>query len=160
MKHRCHFVLLASLLMVVVPAQARLGETLSELQNRYGKPAPQERTNKFNAVWLLEGEDGALMYSVTFDAKGKSIAEGMKPVRYAKFTNETVRLFLETQLVPYRDSKTVRTVKPGEKYVFGGKEYTTMAEEIVVVDDANDLLLVWTKAAPPSVMAVRSVMMQ
>ena len=57
-------------------------------------------------------------------------------------------------------SNGVRTVKPGEKYVFGGKEYSAAANEIVIVDDANDLLIVWMQGAAPSVMAVRSVMMQ
>ena len=146
-------------LLTAVPVQARLGETLGELQKRYGKPEPQVKTNKSAATWYLEGEEGQMVYTATFDAKGKSIGEGMKPVRYAKFTPQTVRIFIEMQLAPYQDSKTVRTVKPGEKYVFGGKQYTASPEETVIVDDANDFLIVWTQSASPSVMAVRSVLM-
>ena len=158
MRCRILFVLLTGLL--AIPAQARLGETLSDLQKRYGKPEPQLKTNKSAATWYLEGEEGQLVYTATFDAKGRSIGEGMKPVRYAKFTDQTVRLFIETQLAPYKGSKTVRTAKPGEKYVFGGKEDSVGANETVIVDDANDLLIIWTQGAMPLVMAVRSVMMQ
>ncbi len=143
-----------------VPAQAVLGEKQADLRKRYGKPEPQSKGNKNAATWFLEGEDGQLLYTVTFDAKGRSIGEGMKPVRYAKFTRETVQTFIQMQLAPYRDSKTVLSVKPGEKYCFGGKEYTVGPEEIVVVDDANDLLIVWTQGAAASVMAVSRVMMQ
>ena len=157
MKRSLIFSFLACLL--VIPAQARLGETLGEMQKRYGKPESQDRATKNAATWFLEGEEGELIFTATFDAKGKSIGEGLKPVRYAKFTNETVRIFIEMQLAPYRDSKTVHTAKPGEKYIFGGKQYTASAGETVIVDDANDFLIVWTQSSTPMVMAVRSVMM-
>ena len=157
MKRSLIIVVLACL--TVISAHARLGETLSEMQKRYGRPEPQVKTNKSAATWYLEGEEGQLIYTATFDAKGKSIGEGMKPVRYAKFTPQTVRLFIETQLAPYQNSKTLRTIKPGEKYVFAGKQYTASPEETVIVDDANDLLIVWTQGATPSVMAIRSVLM-
>ena len=158
MKRGLLFALFACSLLL--PAQARLGETLSELQKRYGKPETQDRSTKSSATWYLEGEEGALIYTATFNAKGKSIGEGMKPLRHAKFTDETVRLFIEVQLAPYRDSKTLRTVKPNEKYVFGGKENTASTEEVVIVDEANDLLIVWSRGGAPSVMALRSVLMQ
>ena len=146
--------------LISVPARAVLGEKLGDISKRYGKAEPQPRGNKNAATWVLEGEDGQLIYTATFDAKGRSIGEGMKPVRYAKFTDDTVRTFIEMQLAPYRDSKTVRTAKPGEKYSFGGKVYTAGKDESVIVDDANDLLIVWTQGALPSVMAVSRVMMQ
>lgn len=152
--------LLVSLVCLLwTPAHAVLGETLSEISKRYGKPEPQAKGNKSAATWFIEGEDGLLIYTVTFDAKGHSVGEGMKPVRYAKFSQETVKTFIAMQLSPYQGSKTVRTAKPGEKYVFGGKPYTASSAETVVVDDANDLLIVWTQGAMPSVMALRSVMM-
>ncbi len=157
MKRCLILVLLAGLW--VVPAQARLGETLADLQKRYGKPEPQAKNNKNAATWFLEGEDGQLIYTATFDAQGKSIGEGMKPVRYAKFTQETVNAFIEIQLAPYRNSQTVHTAKPGEKYTLRGKVYTAGNVETVIVDDANDLLIVWTQGATPSVMALRSVLM-
>lgn len=157
MKRCLIFVLLAGL--SIIPAQARLGETMSDLQKRYGKPEPQAKGNKSAATWFIEGEDGLLIYTVTFDAKGLSIGEGMKPVRYAKFSDATVHTFIEMQLAPYRDSQTVRTAKHGEKYTFRGKKYTAGNVETVIVDDANDLLIVWTQGATPSVMAVRSVLM-
>ena len=100
------------------------------------------------------------MYTVTFDPKGKSIGEGMKPVRYAKFTQATVQTFIDMQLVPYRDSKSLRGCKSGEKYVFGGREYIVGVDETVIVDDPNDLLIVWKQGAGASVMAVRHIMMQ
>lgn len=157
MKRSLLLVLLACL--ATVPAQAVLGEKLSDLTKRYGKPEPQPKGNKNAATWLLEGEEGQLIYTATFDAKGRSIGEGMKPVRYAKFTPQTVQAFVDMQMAPYKDSQTVRTAKAGEKYAFGGKVYTAGSEESVVVDDANDLLIVWTKGALPSVMAVSHVLM-
>ena len=158
MKRSLIIVLLACL--ISVPIRATLGETVSQISKRYGKPEPQAGNKKNAATWVVEGEDGQMVYTATFDAKGRSIGEGMKPVRYAKFTDETVRTFIEMQLAPYRDSKTVRTAKPGEKYSFGGKVYTAGPEENVIVDDANDLLIVWTRGAVPSVMAVSHVLMQ
>ncbi len=155
---RC-LILVSLVCLLWIPAQACLGETLGEISKRYGKPEPQAKNNKSAATWFIEGDDGLLLYTVTFDAKGVSIGEGMKPVRYAKFTQATVRTFIEMQLAPYRDSTTVKTVKPGEKYSFRGKSYTTGNVETVIVDDANDLLIVWTQGAMPSVMAVRSVLM-
>jgi len=143
----------------VLPVRAVLGEKLSDISKRYGRPEPQPKGNKNAATWLLEGEDGQLIYTATFDAKGRSIGEGMKPVRYAKFTDQTIQKFVEMQLAPFRNSKTLRTAKPGEKYSFGGKIYSAGREETVIVDDANDLLIVLTKGALPSVMAVTHVMM-
>ena len=157
MKRGLIFVSLVCLLWI--PVHATLGETLSEIAKRYGKPEPQAKNNKSSATWFIEGEDGLLIYTVTFDAKGKSAGEGMKPVRYAKFSQATVQTFIAMQLAPYRDSQTIRNAKPGEKYSFGGKLYTVAQEEKVVVDEANDLLIVWTQGALPSVMALRSVMM-
>ena|ERR1035437_5616165 len=158
MKRFLVFVFLAGLLLV--PAQARLGEKLDALKKRYGKPVPQERTNKSVATWLLEGEDGALIYTVTFDAKGRAVAEGLKPDRYAKFSDETIRGFIDMQLAPYRDSKTLRNVKVGEQYSFGGKKFVVAREETVFVDEANDFLVVLTAGGAPSVMAVTHVMIQ
>ena len=157
MKRCLILVLLAGLW--VVPAQARLGETRSELEKRYGKPEPQPRNNKSAATWFIEGEDGLLIYTVTFDAKGFSIGEGMKPVRYAKFSQTTVQAFIAMQLSAYPDSKTLHTAKPGEKYSFRGKNYAAGSMVTVIVDDPNYLLIVWTQGATPSVMAVRSVLM-
>ena len=155
---RCLILILLAGLWIV-PAQARLGETRSDLEKRYGKAEPQPKNNKSSATWFIEGEDGLLIYTVTFDAKGRSIGEGMKPVRYAKFSQATVKEFISMQLSLYSDSQTVRTVKPGEKYSFHGKNYTAGTVETVIVDDPNDLLIVWTQGAMPSVMAVRSLLM-
>ena len=153
-------VIIVSLVCLLwIPAHATLGETLGEISKRYGKPEPQAKNSKSAATWFIEGEDGLLLYTVTFDPKGISVGEGMKPVRYAKFSQATVQTFIAMQLAPYRDSQTVHTVKPGEKYTFRGKNYAAGSVETVMVDDANDLLIVWTQGAMPSVMAVRSVMM-
>jgi hypothetical protein len=150
--------LLACLLLV--PARARLGEKLDELKKRYGTPAPQAQKDSGSAVWFFEGEDGQLAYSVRFDAKGRSIAEGLKPVGYAIFSRNTVQNFIDGQLAPYRDSKTMLRVNPGEKYGFGGKSYVCGSQEMVIVDDANNLLIVWSRGGVPMVLAATHASMQ
>ena len=146
--------------LMLVPARARLGDTLDVLKKRYGTPAPQERRNPNSAVWFFEGEDGQLAYSVTLDAHGKSIAEGLKPVGYAIFSRNTVQNFIDGQIGPFRNSKTLRSVSPGEKYTFGGKIYTCEVKETVLVDDANDVLIVWSRSAVPTVIAATHAAMQ
>lgn len=138
--------------LLAVPAPARLGETLAELSRRYDKPISQ--TAKDNASWLFEVMDGALLYSVTFDANGRSIAEGLKPIKRAVFSRKTVMTFIEGQLVPYEDSPTKRIVPPGEKYQFAGKEFTCGQDEYIVVDDPRGLLLVWSQGREPAVMVI------
>lgn len=150
--------LLASL--VVTTSQARLGETLAQLKARYGRPAPQERKDPRSAVWFFEGEEGELAFSVTFDAKGLSIAEGLKPLKQARFPANTVEDFFDLQMEPSRGSKTSRTVKPGEKYTFAGKTFICAEQESVVVDEPNALLIVWTHTGLTSVMAVRPEMLR
>jgi hypothetical protein len=155
--------LLAGLLISLTLAttgQARLGETLDQLKERLGKPEPQLRKDASAAVWFFEGEDGQLLYTVTFNAKGFSIAEGLKPLKRARFPKDTVQDFIDSQTAVYRGSKTILTVKPGEKYRFAGKVLVCGEQEVVLVDDPNDLLIVWTRGGIPSVMAVRPEMVR
>ena len=132
-------------------AQARLSETLSEIKKRYDSPAAQTRDN---ATWLFEGEDGQLVYTVTFDAKGRSIAEGFKPVKRARFTKENALGFIEMQLAPYHDSKTLRIIPAGEKYRFAGQDFVCDPNEYVVLDEPRGLLLIWSQVVNPAVMVV------
>jgi len=156
---RLLFLLLAGLLFT--PAHARLGETLAQLKQRYGSPAPQARRDPGSAAWFFEGEDGELVFSVTFNAKGESIAEGLKPLKRARFPQNTVQDFIDLQMAPYRGSKTLRSFnKPGEKYTFAGKTLDCGEQESVIVDEPNGILIVWTRAGLPSVMAVRPEMLR
>jgi hypothetical protein len=143
---------------LTTPGPARLGETLSDLTKRFDRPLSQ--TAKDNASWLFEAEDGALLYSVTFNAKGQSIAEGLKPVKRALFTKKTAMTFIEGQLVEFADSTTKRIVPPGEKYSFAGQGFTCGRDEYVVLDDARGLLLVWTQGTEPAVMVVSPEMLR
>ena len=150
--------LLAS--VALTSAHARLGENLTQLRARYGKPAPQERRDPSSAVWFFEGEDGQLAFSVTFNAKGVSIAEGLRPIKRARFPEGTVQDFIDMQMDPYRGSKTLRNLKSGEKYTFAGKPMVCGEQESVLVDEANGVLIVWTHAGLTSVMAVRPEMLR
>jgi len=141
-------------------AHARLGETLEQLKARFGKPEPQAQPRKDMAVWFFEVEDGQMIYNVTFDAKGHSIAEGLRPVKRAIFTKDIAQDFIQQQIAPFRESKTLRTCKPGEKYQFAGQTFTCGEGEIAVVDDANGVLVVWVQKGVPSVMAVTREMVQ
>jgi hypothetical protein len=140
------------------PARAVLGETLDQLRAHMGKNEPQSR--KDAAVWFYEVEDGRLLYTVTFNAQGRSVAEGLKPIKRAIFTKEAAQDFINAQLSLAKDSKTLRTFKPGEAYTFGGKPYTCGLEEYATVDEANDLVIVWNRTRAPSVVAFRREFMK
>ena len=157
---RFHTAALLACLTLATTGQARLGETLDQLKEHLGRPEPLLRKDANSAVWFFEGEDGQLLYTVTFNAKGESIAEGLKPLKRARFPQDMVQGFIDSQTAPYRGSKTIRTVQPGEKYRFAGKALVCGEQEVVVVDDPNGLLIVWTRDGIPSVMAVRPEMVQ
>lgn len=142
------------------PVHAALGETLDQLKTRWGKPEQQAQPRKDQAIWLFEVEDGQLMYSVTFDASGHSIAEGLRPIKRAIFTKDIAQDFIQGQIARFRDSKTLRTFKAGEKYQFGGQAFTCGDGEVAIVDDPNGVLIVWTQKGVPSVMAISHAMAQ
>lgn len=144
--------------LAATTGHAVLGETLVQLREHMGKPEPQSR--KDAAVWFYEVEDGRLVYTVTFNDKGLSIAEGLKPIKRAIFTKDAAQDFISAQLAPTKDSKTVHSFKPGEKYSFGGKPFICGEEEYVTVDEASDLMIIWNRSRAPSVVAVRSVMLK
>lgn len=139
-----------------LPAHARLGETQDDIRKQFGKAGGESR--KESAFWLIEGNDGLLNYTVTFNAEGRSIAEGLKPVRRARFTEADARSFIESQLLPWEDSPTLRILKPGEKYTFAGQDFVCAKNEQVAIDEPNGVLVIWTKAA--SVVVVSTEMLQ
>ncbi len=148
--------LLAAALLVSAaasPAFARVGEPLAVLKERFGK-APDPKSPKNMAVWFIESIDGPLVYTVTLNAKGVSIAEGIKPLKRAILTTKIAQDFLEDQMVVLKDSKTARVMKTGEKYEFAKQSFTCAEHEYVLLDEPNGLLLVWSRAGIPSVMAV------
>ena len=147
-------------LLLFSTAEATLGDTLEQLKIRYGKPEQQARPRKDQAVWLFEAEDGQLMFNVTFDARGHSIAEGLRPVKRANFTKDIAEDFIQGQIAPYRNSKTIHTFKSGEKYRFAGQIFTCGDQEVAVVDDANGILIIWEQGGVPSVMAVTASMVR
>lgn len=154
------FLFVAILLLAVsaTPGHARPGETLDKIKERFGKPQPQ--THKEIYVWTFEAtEGGLLIYTVTVDGKGLSVAEGLKPFKNAVFSAQVAQNFIDFQLEPYKDSKTLRIVNAGEKYRFGGKEFVRDENEYIAVDEANRILLVWNRAGIPSVIVVRPEMM-
>ena len=160
MRPACHLVLailLASL--ASVSAQARLGETPADLKKRFGRPEPESRAN--NVFWLFEGTYGHLLYTVTLNPAGRSIAEGLKPVKRARFTEDDALVFIESQLTPWEGSKTMLTLKVGDKYRFAGQDFVCGQYEHVVVDEPNGVLLIWNKATvDPAVMVVSPEMFQ
>ena len=143
--------------LLASPASARLGETLDQLKARYGKP--ESGTRKDVYVWLFETEDEKqLMLSVTFNAKGLSIAVGLKPGPYARFSQNSVQAFLDVQLAPYSKSKTLLHPKTGEAYAFAGRNFVCGEHEEVYVDDDHGILIVWNQEAP-TLMAVSAAML-
>ncbi|MDI1320919.1 MAG: hypothetical protein PSW75_12110 [bacterium] len=144
--------------LAATTGRAVLGETLAQLKEHMGKPEAQSR--KDAAVWFFEVEAGRLVYTVTFNDKGLSIAEGIKPLKQAVFTSKAAQDFIDAQLTLAKDSKTVRSFQPGETYLFGGQPFTCAPEEYVTVDEARDLVVVWNRSRAPSVIAFRREMLK
>jgi hypothetical protein len=160
MPARIRFLLLLFLAaLAALPARALLGETLGDLKKRFGPPEVQMEKRKDNAYWLFEGDDGQLMYSVTFNAQGRSMAEGLKPLKLARFNKARVMEFIESELVLVRDSPTLRRPKPGESYTFAGKALTCAETEYIAVDDKQGILVVWNKSGVPAVLVISPEMM-
>ncbi|MBI2512241.1 MAG: hypothetical protein HYV96_09685 [Opitutae bacterium] len=153
-----NLLLVASACLVALPAHARLGEKAAELRQRFGKPEAQPQKNVL--VWLIEESAGALLYTVTLDEKDTSIAEGLKPFRQAKMTEQSARNFIAEQLSSLPSDHKAHELKPGEAYAFAGEKLTCGPNERVVVDDANGMLIVWTVAPTPSVLAVTRAMFE
>src|SRR4051812_34779718 len=120
--------------LTAVSGYARLGETLAQLKEHFGTP-PDPKSPKGLLVWFVESIDGPLVYTVTLNAKGVSIAEGMKSVKRGVMTQKIVQDFLEDQMALVKDSKTARVVPPGEKYAFAKQGFTCGPKEWVLVDD-------------------------
>ena len=146
------------LALATMPALARIGEPLDKLRVRFGK-APERESPKNMAVWFIESIDGPLVYTVTLNAKGVSIAEGIKPLKRAILTTKIAQEFLQDQMVLLKDSKTARVVPPGEKYEFAKQSFVVAEGEYVMLDEPNGLLLIWSRAGIPSVMAVTREML-
>jgi hypothetical protein len=148
--------------LAAVPARAVLGETASELQKRFGRPDPtlQQGLHRNVIIWAIETAQGErLIYTVTFNSKGLSISEGIKPGRRAILNEKLAQNFVDNQLAVRSDATTTHQPRPGEKYKFGGQEFTRAANEEVWVDEASDFLVVWVKGKEPLVMAVRAEML-
>lgn len=154
MQRRLHRLLTLTLLVLWAagPVHARLGEKMADLRSRFGKPEAQLQKNAF--IWLIEENAGALVYSVTFNEQGISIAEGLKPLRQSKLTEQSAQNFIGEQLATLPAGNTAHEVKTGESYTFAGEKFTCGTNERVVVDDTNGLLIVWTFAPNPNVLAV------
>jgi|SRR6478609_9556594 len=142
-----------------LPAAARLGDTLSDLKKQFGPPEVQMEKRKDNAYWLFEGDDGQLMYSVTFNPQGRSMAEGLKPLKLARFNKARVMEFIDSELILVRDSPTLRRPKTGESYTFAGKTLTVAPTEYIAVDDKNGILVVWSQSGVPAVLVISPEML-
>lgn len=145
------FVVLASLVLGAGSALARLGDSASDLRKRFGRPEAQPAKNQL--VWLVEEPAGALIYSVTLNDRGISIAEGLKPYRAGALSEQSARNFIADQISVLAEPGKARLVKPGESYQFGGETLACGPGEHIVVDDANNFLVVWTKGTSGNVMA-------
>ncbi len=137
---------------------ARVGEPVAKIKERFGKPDPKSPKNM--VIWFIETTNGALVYTVTYNAKGISIAEGLKPLKSAFLSAELAHNFIQDQVVLIKDSPTTRIVKPGEKYEFAGQAFVCAENEFVVLDQANDLLIIWSRGSTGTILAVSREMIQ
>lgn len=155
--------LLACLLTACPPAaRAALGETQAEIQRRFGRPDPwlQHGLQKNVMIWAIETpQSERLVYTVTFNAKGHSMAEGLKPVGRAMLTDNYAQSFVDNQLAMHPEAKDTPRLKPGDKFTFGGQAFTCGANEAVWVDEKADFMIVWSQGPKGHVLAVRREML-
>ena len=111
-------------------------------------------------IWFIETTNGALVYTVTYNANGISIAEGLKPLKSADLTAESAKNFIQDQVSLIKDSSTTRIVKPGEKYEFAKQAFVCAENEFVVLDQTNDLLIIWSRGSAGTILAVSREMIQ
>lgn len=156
-------ILVVCLLLSAASGHAALGETLADLRKRFGPPEPLQPYAQKNVVnWSIETEQSErLIYTVTFNAKGFSIAEGLKPFGRAVLIDPIAQSFVDSQFAMHRDAASTRTPKPGEKYRFAGQEFVCAANEAVWVDETHDFMIVWAKDPKGKglVLAVRAEML-
>ena len=150
MKRTLPLLLLAGLALAT--AHARVGEPIAQIKARFGKPDPQSPKNM--VVWFIETNNGALVYTVNYNAKGMSIGEGLKPLKKAQLTTASAKDFLQDQMFLIKDSPTARVVKPGEKYDFAGQSFVCAEDDFVLMDETKDLLIIWSRGGVGQVMAV------
>lgn len=164
-KSRLSIVLTCLLLAASPSARAALGETEGEIARRFGRPDPllQQGSQKHVTLWAIETpQSERLIYTVTFNPKGRSMGEGLKPVRRAVLTDDYAQSFVDSQLAmhPTATPESTREPKPGEKYIFAGQEFACGADEKVWVDETNDFLVVWLQGPKGHVLAVRAEMLR
>lgn len=140
--------------LAATPAHALLGDTLEVLSKRRGKPIVQPAPNR--AAWLFEGLDGPLLYSVTFGADGRSMAEGLKPARPRDSMHpDFVADFIKSQREVLAGSTTTRELaETGLPYTFAGRKFVLGKDEYVVIDEPRGVLIIYTRGALPSVIVL------
>jgi hypothetical protein len=148
------------LLSSVSTASAVLGATLPEITKHRGKK-PDGQPDKDRAVWTFEGNDGLLLYAVKFGADGRSIYEQLKPGQIGRSLHaDFVKDFIKAQIGHLEKSTTLLEPKPGEKYLFAGKELVVAPNEYVLVDAPNNVLVLWIRGSLPSVTAITAAALQ
>ena len=155
MKRAPLLILLAGL--ALSSAHARVGEPIAQIKARFGRPDPQSPKNM--VVWFIETDNGALVYTVNYNAKGMSIGEGLKPLKNAQLTSASAKDFLSDQMFLIKDSPTAHIVKPGEKYDFAGQSFLCDVNDFVVMDETKDLLIIWSRGGTGQIMAVSREML-
>lgn len=150
--------LLLATVLAASPAVARVGEPVSQIKERFGKPDPH--SPKGMVIWFIEAANGPLVYTVNFNAKGISIAEGLKPLKNALLAVSSAKDFIQDQMVRINNSPTARVLKAGETYEFGGQAFVCNEGEFVALDPKQDLLIIWSQAGTGAVMALSREMLQ
>lgn len=137
-----------------------LGETMAILSKRLGKPIANPAPNR--AAWMFEGLDGPMLYSVTFGADGRSMAEGLKPARpHDRMHPDFVADFIKKQREVLAGSTTTRELaETGLSYTFAGRKFTLGKDEYVVIDEPRGVLIMYTRGALPSVIVLTPAALQ
>lgn len=145
--------------VLATTGSAFLGDTLADITKHRGKPSG--KPDKHKALWLFEGNDGQLAFAVRFDKDGRSIAETLKPGLIGRSLHSEIVLdFVKAQVATLNGSPTMRVVKVGEKYTFGGQTLGVAEDEYVILDEPKGFLLVWVKGSVPSVTVLSPAALQ
>ena len=144
--------------LLVTSVLARVGEPVARIKERFGKPDPKSPKNM--VIWFIETNNGPLVYTVTYNAKGISIAEGLKPLKSAVLTARSANDFIQDQVALIKDGAATRIMKPGERFEFAGQPFVCGENEFVLMDNTHDLLVIWARGSTGTVLAVSREMFQ
>lgn len=115
---RPHQIIIVFAAILATTAHARIGETLPQIEARFGKPVQSRETM---SIWILKDGMG---YIVTFDGEGRSVIEAiMSKDASTKLTSAQVKSFLAAQIATGAEWKPAAVNPMTQQVQFDGLRF-------------------------------------